>query len=120
MNAKEQIKAAVTRSFREQSIEPALIAVITLNHELTGKSWYEGGDLDGVRRDLHALILDNEMSALIYLSDGGYSRLYIEVQDITADGTVIVGVGLASESRDQVKVRWRELNQDVGEGPCST
>jgi len=109
-DAKRLITTAVAKSFAEKDIASALAALVFMNHALTGRRWSEGGDLDGVRRDLYNLVLDDGMHALIYLSDGGYSRLYIEVQDIAADGTVIVGVSLASESRDEVKARWRDLN----------
>lgn len=84
-----------------QSLKDALIA---LDMQLTGKTLFQASETmrgGGNMNDM-CKVEKFAMGDLYYLSDGGYSRIYVhgELEDAT--------LCLASESRDQVYAKWQE------------
>lgn len=114
MTTKERIKAALLlaiKSGRGDSPESdaAFTVLDDVNRELTGKNW-SGGNRSGTRADFEKFVAMINIDLLLYLEDGGYSRLYIEILELTPDGRSTIGIGIASESTAKVKKRWREIN----------
>ena len=82
----------------EEQIEDMMSALFRLDRYLTGKTENRRED----KRDFRALFVDGRMF-FVHLSDGGYSRLTINLEDghpVFMDRTL---------SREPVKKRWAEL-----------